>query len=189
MTYTNQVILDVGKHPRPFIERQMMIRRERTPDMEELAKNEWNYVFVYGTLKEGFSNHTIIPSDAKFLGRGHTKDECFKMHATSGYPVVEKIENDGGNVIYGEVYAVKASAFIRLDGLESNGHMYLREKVRIKMLDQKHKHEDKTYVPFISCWMYIGMNDHWNDFKNLRTIDPTLAKDTHKMGCHYERRA
>jgi len=75
-------------------------------------------VFVYGTLKKGYSNHGILEG-SKFIGTKIIKGSLYELIA---YPGLKA----GSDNIQGEVYLVNAQTFSRLDYLEHNGKMYQR---------------------------------------------------------------
>ena len=88
------------------------------------------FVFVYGTLKKGFWNHTIL-AKTKLVGVFETAQNKFGL-LDSGFPVlIDKKTN--GAVIRGEVYEVtEPSVLLRLDRLESEGSMYFRRPITLK---------------------------------------------------------
>lgn len=87
-------------------------------------------VFVYGTLRKGFSNHDIIKEgNNKFLNKDETIDK-YLMLDTGGFPAV--IKNIPYHNIVGELYEVDNETFESIDKLESNGNLFQREKVILK---------------------------------------------------------
>jgi gamma-glutamylaminecyclotransferase len=97
-------------------------------------------VFVYGTLKSGFSNHHYL-NGSDYLGAGKTVEK----HAMyeSGIPYV--IADDPVSYIFGEVYSVDGLTLERLDNLEGHPDWYERKKVEV-LLDN-----DAT----ILSWLYF----------------------------------
>jgi gamma-glutamylcyclotransferase (GGCT)/AIG2-like uncharacterized protein YtfP len=89
-------------------------------------------VFVYGTLKKGFSNHRCLEG-ARFV-----KETClttaFRMFDTGGFPVIlQATANKPGYFPTGEVYELPDGdqgelILARLDRLESEGYMYHRQE-------------------------------------------------------------
>ena len=97
-------------------------------------------VFVYGTLKRGFSNHHIL-KDAEFLGSGETTESVFTMYHLGGFPGVVL----GGNSdIKGELYSVDEATLQHCDWLEGHPNFYKRLPVEVKVGSE-----------FITAWMYI----------------------------------
>ncbi len=103
-------------------------------------------VFVYGSLKIGFGNFKYFLDDSEFVGRACTVDPAFEMVSLGMFPAVVK---GGDNSIYGELFMVDQHTFERLDMLESNGDMYLREQFFCVDMDGKVR----------SAWMYCFI-DH-----------------------------
>ena len=103
-------------------------------------------VFVYGTLMQGHGNHGWLllgNPDARFVGRG-VAENLGLYNVTQGFPGV--IREQGAST-KGEVYEVGNATLRRMDNLESEGHMYLREKCVVHMENGE----------LIESWIYI-----WN---------------------------
>ncbi len=99
-------------------------------------------VFVYGTLKKGFSNHHYLANgNATFVGKGVTKKR-FALYADI-FPYVTPRE--AVCHIHGEVYLVDKKTLERLDGLEEHPHWYKREKTWITLEDGR---EIETFIYF-----------------------------------------
>ncbi len=79
-------------------------------------------VFVYGSLKEGHWNHTVL-GGAKKLSDAISTDEHYRMRYC-GYPVLYE---DGRNRVKGELYLVDDTTMERLDRLEGHPTFYKRE--------------------------------------------------------------
>lgn len=89
-------------------------------------------MFVYGTLRSGYGNHSVMPSNSKFIGNGKTV-EMFRLTA-SGIPFVSKSE--ALHRVTGEVYEVTESAMTGpLDRLEGHPGFYTRELTPIELED------------------------------------------------------
>lgn len=105
-------------------------------------------VFVYGTLKDGFSNNRLL-SAADFVGRGCTV-KPYVMMDTGGFPVVFQ-ETAKANVA-GEVYEVDGQTLKALDRLEGHPSFFERREVTVDIED--------TGVQQ-TCWMYFGNQKGW----------------------------
>lgn len=81
-----------------------------------------NRIFVYGTLKKGFGNHSII-SGSRWLGDTEVKGKIYNLGAFPG----AKFDEDG--IVKGELYEVNELTLGRLDRLEGHPSFYLRTKV------------------------------------------------------------
>ena len=90
-----------------------------------MMKNNTTKVFVYGTLKEGYSNHSCLRNSPKI-----TEGWLYGFQMWESYiPYVRKI-NDPESKVYGEVYEVTQDILINnLDVLE--GHPYFYERIFI----------------------------------------------------------
>lgn len=83
-----------------------------------------NFIFVYGSLKRGFSNHFLL-ENSKFLGEFITDPE-YKMISLGYFPGVIL---EGNTSIYGEIYEVDTDTFKRLDTLEGYPSFYDRVEI------------------------------------------------------------
>lgn len=82
-------------------------------------------IFVYGTLKRGYSNHGYLRGQ-KFIGMAMTQPR-YRLHDLGGYPGMV-LDESGGVSIHGEVWEVDAPCLARLDELEDiEGGEYARE--------------------------------------------------------------
>lgn len=79
-------------------------------------------IFVYGTLKEGFGNHTwYLKNKATKLGE-HTTEAKHTMVSLGGFPGV--LYGKGITAIKGEVYEVDEATSKAIDGLEGYPTFY-----------------------------------------------------------------
>jgi len=96
-------------------------------------------VFVYGTLKAGFRNHSFL-TGARRVIQTPVVLGGFKMYSIGGYyPAAVRGEGE----ITGEVYGVRTLA--GLDRLEGNGFLYKREREPIIIPE----------VGMIEAWIYL----------------------------------
>ena len=108
--------------------------------------SEYIKVFVYGTLKQNYSNNKIIADIGKFIKSCRT-DNKFKMFITSmGYPGIDYGDFD---YIKGEIWGIKKSDLYILDEFEGFPDFYHRNKIKI----------DNEYV---EC--YFITETHNNEF-------------------------
>lgn len=99
-----------------------------------LAKSSCSLAFVYGTLKQGFSNHWLMEDmvgegHARFVGLAKSKKRFPLVCGPFQVPFLLHIP-DSGLQVQGELYAVDQSALKLLDELEgvTKGH-YVRRPV------------------------------------------------------------
>lgn len=83
-------------------------------------------VFVYGTLKKGFSNHFFL-ANARYLGPARTV-ERYALYMDM-YPGV--YPRDHVSPIVGQLFEVDAATLRRLDALEDHPRLYRREMVEV----------------------------------------------------------
>lgn len=101
---------------------------------------EKHLVFVYGTLRRGFVNHSLLESSC-FVGMGRTL-EHYALYV-GALPYV--IRNDPVSPIIGELYEVDGKTLENLDDLEGHPDEYRREEVSV-VSDNGEK---------ISAWLYF----------------------------------
>lgn len=90
-------------------------------------KKAKHYIFVYGTLKNGFSNNSYL-INAKFI-KTHTLDKSYKlsMYNNGWFPeVIFETDDRLVTKIHGEIYRVNAEELHEIDYLEGVGVMYDR---------------------------------------------------------------
>ena len=92
-------------------------------------------IFVYGSLKRGFSNHALL-NRAEYLGE-HVTAARYTMYDLGPYPAVSV---GGRTPISGEVFAVDRLTLAAVDKLEEYPHVY--DRIHI-------------VTPFGPAWMYI----------------------------------
>lgn len=126
-------------------------------------------VFVYGTLKSGQCNHSLISPEkvnSQFIGSAVTCNESYVISCNGGFPMVQDTRISGANKykIIGEIYKVDHKVLTRLDILEGNGRLYARtQRPFIVNLDGI-----PTEIP---AWIYLFMGNlqyyEDRDSKNL----------------------
>lgn len=91
-----------------------------------------NHILVYGTLKQGYSNHHLL-EHSKYVCTTITTDKYF-MGSYYAFPIV--LENNADYNIVGEIYEISDETLQEVDLLESNGTLYERKRVRVKDFDK-----------------------------------------------------
>lgn len=86
-------------------------------------------VFVYGTLKRGFSNHAWI-ADTQFLTEAETCERYALYVGENPWPLL--IENEPCYPVRGELYAVTPDELKRLDVLEECPQLYFRKEITVR---------------------------------------------------------
>lgn len=83
-------------------------------------------IFVYGSLKQGFHNHSLI-EHSRFLGRATTSQPCVLLPGP-GFPfLVKQWKTAPQLLVEGELYEVDDDTFAAVDLLEGNGSFYQRQ--------------------------------------------------------------
>jgi len=96
-------------------------------------------VFVYGTLRKGSFNHSLISSE-EFVAEGNTRKKYKLISNTIPYV----IKDEKVSTIKGEIYKVTDEALEALDMLEGHPDWYRREKTVID-----------TNKGSITAWLYF----------------------------------
>lgn len=98
-----------------------------------------NLVFVYGTLKKGYGNHSVIKAAGGEFVKTFTTKPIYTMISLGGFPgVIEK----GNTAISGEIYRVNNMK--PLDNLEGYPKFYNRIRIEAEG----------------SPWMYVLDNSY-----------------------------
>lgn len=92
-------------------------------------------IFVYGTLKQGKSNHNYYLGESQFLGSAKTDRNIWGLADLGAYPALTY----GRYQVEGEVYKVSQETLARIDRLEGieNG-LYTRDTIVIDIDGEKH---------------------------------------------------
>lgn len=111
--------------PAPQI--QTVIRDRHTPNSLTRRAGPQK-VFVYGTLKKGFGNHTHYLGSSKFLSAAAIEGIMFHL---GGFPAINLSEKFSR--IHGELYEVTWDQILRMDQLEGVGRdFYDRIEARVE---------------------------------------------------------
>ena len=111
-------------------------------------------VFVYGTLKQGGSNHRYLAGQ-HFLGMAQTVPG-YRLFEVGGFPGMIPWSNDSHGVT-GEVWSVSASRLAELDLLEGIAEkLYRREPVPLQPPFAKLRVETYLYEPSLEGRIEIG---------------------------------
>lgn len=103
--------------------------------------NQLHTVAVYGTLKAGRGNHSLL-ADSYALGEGATTEKYPLIQ--SGIPYLVSDTGVGHHVTV-EVYRVTRDTLSRLDGLEGHPNWYVRRKLNVRL--------DKGGT--VTAWVYV----------------------------------
>jgi len=86
------------------------------------------HAFVYGTLKEGHRNNHLLTA-ARLVGPAVTLKR-YAMRCV-GFPHITP--DPDGFPVMGELYAINGATLMQLDHLESEGRLYDRRRVQLRL--------------------------------------------------------
>jgi len=142
------------------------------------------YVFVYGSLKQGYGNHRHLGLSgigSELLAKNiRTVRSDFRMLSYGSFPGVYKklsFSRTPGKHISGELYEVTPAVLDRLDDLESNGTFYTRELVEIEGFNKL-------------AWMYVlepRLSQDQKSYAKSKIRIKVLNKDTYFWCQHFRR--
>lgn len=101
---------------------------------------ERSVIFVYGTLKSGFSNHHYLDG-SNCLGAGRTVEK-YGLYV-EGIPFV--VRHEHVSHICGELYSINAATLNKLDSLENHPGWYNRQEVEVVTNEGKQ----------VTAWLYF----------------------------------
>lgn len=117
-------------------------------------------LFVYGTLKQSFTNHHYL-KDATFLGKVQTYTPYPMILKHPAFPYLINKPNEGLHV-KGELYEVNYQTLLLIDDLEGCPEHYTRSEVEIS----KDNHEiDRAWVYFVKEKISYSKNDFLECFE------------------------
>jgi len=109
--------------------------------MRDITKfKQRELVFVYGTLRSGHHNHSLIRKSRK-IGLGKTKEKYALYHTSIPF----LYEDEKIHQVIGELYEVNSATKEDLDMLEGHPVFYRRKRVPVLV-------DDKQYT----AWLYFG---------------------------------
>jgi gamma-glutamylaminecyclotransferase len=91
-----------------------------------------NFVFVYGTLKQGFANHHLLPS-SRFVGVCRTTDRWPLVIGGDWFSPILIDDRDSGCEVTGELYSMDDSSLEFLDDLEGLSAPYGYTRIAISV--------------------------------------------------------
>ena len=115
-------------------------------------------VAVYGSLRNGLSNHVCLSEyGAELLGTHiMPEDSNYRMVSLGAFPAVFPADKESATPITIEVYRVTDECLLILDSLEGHPDWYKREKVS---------------TPWKKAWMYVMPAETYDDHTPIETGD------------------
>lgn len=130
-----------------------------TPANKDLfARMNRHLVFVYGSLKKGFHNHSILRDCAANAMGPATTEERYLLLKGAAFPYLINPEYfttlvDCAGIlgkVAGELYYINDSGLAALDRLEGHPEFYRREKIKVTPHFYK--------KPWVEAWVYFLVN-------------------------------
>lgn len=108
---------------------------------EQKGSEHFTHVFVYGSLKRGLGNYSLLEyNDAEFVGFD-TISGPLTMVSFGGFPAVcHDSSVRGVNTIFGQTFRIPAPGLLALDALEGHPRWYRREQF------QTDEHNRKAWI-------------------------------------------
>ena len=109
------------------------------------------FVFVYGTLKRGYSNHDLLEIiEAEFIGKAKTAKPTFDLINLRAFPGLVW----GDYFVSGELYDVSDKNIGVIDRLEGHPDFYCRDVIPVSVDD---------LIVEIEAWAYfINEPEHYH---------------------------
>lgn len=129
-------------------------------------------VFVYGTLKEGYSNHNFLLKGAKKIGKATSASKWAMIGEGMSFPYLLRRDAAEGHTIKGEVYEVTKAELEALDRLEGVPTHYKKTFMYVA-------YEDAT-IPSENVLVYVKANVTTLDMakKFISTFEDPRKKKT-----------
>lgn len=121
-------------------------------------------VFVYGTLKKGFSNHHFL-KDQEYLGKAEIKGTMISLRHFPGVCLV------GNDDILGEVYEINDETLKRLDHLEGHPSFYKRKEILAFYIDNLDQEVEAN-----KAWCYTLPESYLQEGNHQRIPDGIWRK-------------
>ena len=123
-------------------------------------------VFVYGTLKTGYSNSFYYMSDAEYIDDAKSLKKLAMVGKDMPFPYVLG-ESEHGHNIQGELYEVTASTLSRLDRLEGHPTHYNRKEMDFVTTD------GEVIKALVYVKTHVTVTDMQKEFLEEWTKQPT----------------
>ena len=112
----------------------MMDMNTQKQRKQRKANNKMHLLFVYGTLKEGYSNNILLRG-TEFIGKAVTIDNLGLISVGIPLAISSESTKEETKPIIGEVYKISSKVLEIVDILEGHPDMYKREIRKIKILE------------------------------------------------------
>jgi len=134
-----------------------------TPDLPYIESKRGHLLFVYGTLKQGFSRNWMLKGyKARFVASAISTLEYSLFYSPAlGFPVMmpRYCQSEVGHVM-GQLWIIPPKLIAILDDVEKNGDMYNRIKINVQLIT---KPTDTQFQQYATTYAfgYIGNPKEW----------------------------
>ena len=150
-----------------------------TPDLWNLEQYKFQLVFIYDECMRGHKAYDVIKEGSVSIAPCFTNTNYTLWKKKLGretYPI--PLETPYFNVpkarIKGELWAMRPYQIIKLDKYKQNGVLFQRKRVYVALPYRELRYNpelsgfgskvlSQQYVRLIKVWMYLGVEDIWND--------------------------
>lgn len=158
--------------------KELQRRLDFTPDFPELRKYKSIPLFVYDDFKIGHLGNQMFVERAKYLGKGRTATNRYrmKMFEKENIPVLFEDDSQGSGFAMGEVYAIEPEVLLDIDEHVVQGICMQRITRNVFLLDQETPFRSRgNFHPSLKCYMYLGRSDYW---EHMTTFPCQVYVDT-----------
>jgi gamma-glutamylcyclotransferase (GGCT)/AIG2-like uncharacterized protein YtfP len=164
---------------RETIRRLSQMTSPYSPDMGLLQEHQRCLIFVFDDMMAGMRNADLIVETSVTgrwpLAHVYTEDKFYFWKKDLGalsYPIAldkpvsgytEFRHDKEPGKIWGELYAIRPSAFNKLDTERENGVQYTRRRVNVKCYYTHANPIPEIRETILPAWMYVGNHEYWDD--------------------------
>ena len=139
-----------------------------TPDILELEKKGYHWVFEYGDLQARMPKHNMINAAYSCTAYTVNKYAVLKQSAVEEpFPIAFEHDVPGRKVphskIRGELYAVPLSNHLLIDSYRQNGVYFYRRRIKVLVPEQTQTKGGDIRNVTRDAWMYLGNKDYWTN--------------------------
>ncbi len=196
-TFQSQVIKD-----RETIRRLSQMTSPFTPDMPFLQEHMRHLIFVFDDMMKGKKNFDLIAETSVTgvwpLAHVYTVDNFYFWKKELGelsYPIAldkpvtgyTRFDREPAK-IWGQLYAIRPTAFNKLDIERENGVQYTRRRIEVLCPYTHWAPSPSIEEVTLSAWMYVGNHEYWDDqLAGIHTSKPIDKTDDPRqwLGKHF----
>lgn len=180
--YTNRQLRDIVSH---FLGRPITYNLSGTMVKQERQRLNTIFLFVYGTLMQGYGNNQWCLKDASFMQKDTIKG--LDMYTNGSFPMLVD-SDDPEKIVHGELFLINTDTFRQCDGLEGYPRHYNRKQVQTASGKQAWVYfYEKTSFQMRSGLFKIDDGDFrkWdNDRREARRLEIQNQQEDVSVTCH-----